>query len=145
MLVRNAFISRGFDAISSAGSPYIFSVTGEDHASKDLHTGTIWSIKNLGGISPWATSGTQSQPASRYIHIGYAKPNSFALCLENHFVTVLRYNDNLNCIPHTGNEKQKVALKRRETSVDFSRTTDALRRFEGEVEEEEEEEEDGKT
>lgn len=58
---------------------------------------------------------------------------------------MLRYNVNLNCIPHTGNEKQKVALKRRETSVDFSHTTDALRRFEGEVEEEEEEEEDGKT
>jgi len=38
-----------------------------------------------------------------------------------------------------------MALKRRETSVDFSHTTDALRRFEGEVEEEEEEEEDGKT
>ena len=38
-----------------------------------------------------------------------------------------------------------MALKRRETALDFSRTTDALRRFEGEVEEEEEEEEDGKT
>ena len=41
----------------------------------------------------------------------------------------------------TGKERQLGLLKRRETEFDLSRTTDALRRFEGE----EDEEEDGKT
>lgn len=41
----------------------------------------------------------------------------------------------------TGKERQLGLLKRRETEFDLSRTTDALRRLEGE----EDEEEDGKT